>query len=312
MHEGSLVMNSTIARDAGMPSLDTPRDFIADLNESVVRRIVRQALQEDLGSGDLTTEAAVAPKQVANAHIVAKDAGVACGIEVARIVFDEVDTTIRFDALLKDGDPVMPGDRLLRVSGPARGLVTAERVALNFMQRMGGIATAAARMCAIAAPYGVKILDTRKTAPGLRLFDKYSVRMGGASNHRLGLYDMALIKENHVALAGGVTKAIRKVKDHLKALGRSARIEVEVETRDQLQEALEEGVDYIMLDNFSLEQVREGVELARRMGSRAELEVSGNVTLANLAMYAATGVQRISTGALTHSVIALDLSMLVD
>jgi nicotinate-nucleotide pyrophosphorylase (carboxylating) len=305
-------MKSTTARDFGTPPRDPSSDSVTDLNEIAVRRIVRQALQEDLGSGDLTTEATVGPEQAATARIVAKEAGVACGIEVARIVFDEVDPTIRFEAVCKDGDAVAPGDQLLRVSGPARGLVTAERVALNFMQRMSGIATAASRMCAIAAPYGVRILDTRKTAPGLRLFDKYSVRMGGASNLRLGLYDMALIKENHVALAGGVTSAIRKVKDHLKAHSRSARIEVEVETREQLEEALAEDVDYVMLDNFTLEQIREGVELARRMGSKAELEVSGNVTLANLPMYAATGVQRISTGALTHSVIALDLSMLVD
>jgi len=287
-------------------------ESISGLDEATVLASVRQALREDVGGGDLTTDATIAPAQTARASVISKEAGVVCGIEVARVVFMEVDSRIDFDALRKDGDMVSPRDRLFTVSGAARSLVTAERVALNFMQRMSGIATAAARMCAIAAPYGVRILDTRKTAPGLRLLDKYAVRAGGASNHRLGLYDMALIKENHVALAGGVARAIRLVKEHLRAQQRHARIEVEVETLEQLREALAEGVDYIMLDNFTLEQIGAAVKLARTTGTRAELEISGNVTLSNLPAYIATGVQRISSGALTHSVTALDLSMLVE
>ena len=287
-------------------------ESISGLDEATVLASVRQALREDVGGGDLTTDATIAPAQTARASVISKEAGVVCGIEVARVVFMEVDSRIDFDALRKDGDMVSPRDRLFTVSGAARSLVTAERVALNLMQRMSGIATAAARMCAIAAPYGVRILDTRKTAPGLRLLDKYAVRAGGASNHRLGLYDMALIKENHVALAGGVARAIRLVKEHLRAQQRHARIEVEVETLEQLREALAEGVDYIMLDNFTLEQIGAAVKLARTTGTRAELEISGNVTLSNLPAYIATGVQRISSGALTHSVTALDLSMLVE
>lgn len=270
------------------------------------------ALREDVGSGDFTAEATVEPEQLARAHIVSKQAGVVCGVWLAEQVFNLVDPQLEIETLCADGERVAPGDAIIQLRGRARSIVTGERVALNFLQRMSGIATYTRSICDIVSQCDVQILDTRKTVPGLRALDKYSVTKGGGHNHRLGLYDMALIKENHVALAGGVGNAVRLVKDRMLALGKKVRIEVEVETKEEFLEAVDSGVDYIMLDNFSVSAVEEAVQFVRKRGDELQLEASGNITAENVLEYALTGVHRISMGALTHSVTAFDLSLRID
>lgn len=270
------------------------------------------ALREDIGSGDFTTEATVEDSQLAHARIVAKETGIVCGGWVAEQIFKLVDPQLEIRTTRPDGERVAPGDTVLELSGRARSIVTGERVALNFLQRMSGIATYTRKICDIVSQYDVQILDTRKTVPGLRVLDKYSVTKGGGHNHRLGLYDMALIKENHVALAGGVSNAVQRVKDRMLALGRTIRIEVEVETKEEYLEALRSGVDYVMLDNFSESEVEEAVQLVKERGDKLQLEASGNITAENVLKYARTGVHRISMGALTHSVTAFDLSLRID
>ena len=270
------------------------------------------ALREDIGSGDFTTEATVEDSQFAHARIVAKEAGVICGGWVADQILKLVDPQLEIRITRPDGERVAPGDTVLELSGRARSIVTGERVALNFLQRMSGIATYTRKICDIVSQCDVQILDTRKTVPGLRVLDKYSVTKGGGHNHRLGLYDMALIKENHVALAGGVSNAVQRVKERMLALGRTIRIEVEVETKEEFLEALRSGVDYVMLDNFSETEVEEAVQLVKTRGDKLQLEASGNITAENVLEYARTGVHRISMGALTHSVTAFDLSLRID
>ncbi|WP_116813220.1 carboxylating nicotinate-nucleotide diphosphorylase, partial [Steroidobacter cummioxidans] len=207
---------------------------------------LQTALREDIGSGDLTTEATVKDSQFAHARIVSKQAGVVCGGWVAEQVFKLVDPLLEIQILRPDGTRVAPGDSIIELGGRARSIVTGERVALNFLQRMSGIATYTRKICDIVSQYEAHILDTRKTVPGLRALDKYSVTQGGGHNHRLGLYDMALIKENHVALAGGVSNAVQRVRDRMLALGKTVHIEVEVETKDEFLEAVRSGVDYVM------------------------------------------------------------------
>jgi nicotinate-nucleotide pyrophosphorylase (carboxylating) len=267
------------------------------------------ALREDVGTGDFTTEAAVGPDQLAQATITSKQTGVICGGWLAAEVFKMVDPDIEIEVLRGDGERVAPGDGIIRLRGRARSIVTGERVALNFLQRMSGIATRTRSICDIVSGCDVKILDTRKTVPGLRALDKYAVTQGGGHNHRLGLYDMVLIKENHVALAGGVGSAVRLVKDRMRALGRKIRIEVEVETQEEFLEAVDTGVDYIMLDNFEVSAVEEAVQLVGARGDGLQLEASGNITAESVLKYALTGVHRISMGELTHSVVAFDLSL---
>ncbi|OOG43461.1 carboxylating nicotinate-nucleotide diphosphorylase [Rhodanobacter sp. C05] len=273
---------------------------------------IETALREDIGSGDLTTEATVDDSQQAHARIVSKEAGTICGGWVAEQVFKLVDPQLEIQTLREDGERVAPGDTIIELRGRARSIVTGERVALNFLQRMSGIATHTRKICDIVSHCDVQILDTRKTAPGLRALDKYSVTKGGGCNHRSGLYDMALIKENHVALAGGISNAVRRVKERMHDVGRSIRIEVEVETKGEFLDAVRSGADYIMLDNFSEVDVEEAVQLIRKLGAELQLEASGNITSENVLGYASTGVHRISMGSLTHSVTAFDLSLRID
>ncbi|WP_068873034.1 carboxylating nicotinate-nucleotide diphosphorylase [Xanthomonas translucens] len=270
------------------------------------------ALREDVGAGDFTTEATVGLDQSARASIVSKQAGVICGGSLAAQVFKLVDSELKVEVLLADGELVAHGSPIIRLCGRARSIVTGERVALNFLQRMSGIATQTRTICDLVSQCNVQILDTRKTVPGLRALDKYAVTKGGGHSHRLGLYDMVLIKENHVALAGGVGKAIRLVKDRMLALDKKIRIEVEVETKEEFHEAVDSGVDYIMLDNFHESEVAEAVRFVRERGGELQLEASGNITADNVLGYARTGVHRISMGALTHSVLAFDLSLRID
>ena len=274
-----------------------------------VRRIVQSALEEDVGAGDVTSEWTVGAEAPASGRMIAKEAGVICGLDVARLVFGEVDREIDFTSRVRDGDRVTAGDEITRIEGPARGILTGERVALNFLQRMSGIATMTANYVEAVRGTGARILDTRKTTPGLRTLEKYAVRCGGGENHRFGLYDMVLIKDNHIAAAGGIGEAVRSAKCKMPSAKCQMPIEVEVKDLSELADALEVGVDRIMLDNMSVEEMRQAVEAVRKASDAVEIEASGGVTLAHLRKIAETGVDFVSVGALTHSARALDVSL---
>ncbi|MGB1138399.1 MAG: carboxylating nicotinate-nucleotide diphosphorylase [Luminiphilus sp.] len=274
------------------------------ISPQYVTETVTRALLEDVGTGDLTASL-IDSSALASATIMTREAGILCGMRFASEAFRQTDPACQLDWRLEDGDSLSAGDELCRIQGPARALLTAERTALNFIQLLSGTATTASLYAARVAHTGVKLLDTRKTLPGLRLAQKYAVACGGCHNHRIGLFDAFLIKENHIAAAGSISAAISTARRA--ATGKL--IEVEVETTEELHQALDAGADRIMLDNFSLEQLCEAVKAAR---GRAELEASGNVTDETLVSIAETGVDLISIGALTKHVRALDLSMRLD
>jgi nicotinate-nucleotide pyrophosphorylase (carboxylating) len=263
---------------------------------------VRRALEEDLGPGDVTSERVISPEATAEARIIAKQLGVAAGLDVAEAVFQQVDRRVAFRARVAEGDRISPGQVLAEVGGPARAILSAERTALNFLGRMSGIATLTRRFVDAVKGTGVKILDTRKTAPGLRAVDKLAVERGGGKNHRLGLYDLVLIKDNHIEFAGSLAEAVRRAR----AMESELEIEVEARSLEEVEAALQAGVDRILLDNMSPATMREAVRRAR---GRARLEASGNVNLDNVLEVAQTGVDDISIGALTHSAPVLDLSL---
>ncbi len=273
--------------------------------------VIQRALEEDVGDGDVTTLCTVAPTATYEGKLIAKASGVVAGLEVTQLTFDLVallhgqPDAVTFQAQVADGEPVARGTVLATVNGPGQVLLTAERTALNFLQRMSGIATLTAHYVAAVRGTKAKILDTRKTVPGLRLLDKQAVALGGGTNHRHGLYDMVLIKENHVAAAGGITAAVERVRSQDT---RQRAIEVEVRSLAELAEALPLGVDQIMLDNMDLAQMRAAVQ---QVNGAVPLEASGNVSLTTVAEIAATGVDYISVGKLTHSVEAFDISFLL-
>lgn len=273
------------------------------LDERLVREAVAMALAEDIGPGDATTRAVVPQGVAARGQIVAKDSGVLAGLPVAVATFAAVDPAVQVTPRVTDGFALAPGVVVAELAGPARGILTAERVALNFLQRLSGVATATATMVLAVEGTGAAIVDTRKTTPGLRALEKYAVRVGGGRNHRFGLFDGILIKDNHVALAGGVTAAIDLARAHAP---HSLRVEVEVESLEQVEQAIEAGADVILLDNMDLETMAAAVRLT---AGRALLEASGGITLHNVRAVAVTGVNMISVGALTHSAPALDLSL---
>ena len=270
--------------------------------------IVQRALAEDFGvlgsaAGDVTTLCTIPAAATLQGSFIAKANGIIAGLEVARLTFAQIDTSVQVEYTVHDGDPITKGQVFGTASGPARALLMGERTALNFMQRMSGIATMTHQFVEAVQPYKAVILDTRKTAPGLRLLDKWAVKLGGGENHRSGLFDMVLIKNNHITAVGSITAAINRVRECDE--GRRP-IEVEVRTLEELQEALALQPDRILLDNMSLDQMRAAVEIA---AGRVPLEASGNVTLDTVSAIAATGVDFISSGALTHSVKALDISL---
>ncbi|MCD6187769.1 MAG: carboxylating nicotinate-nucleotide diphosphorylase [Desulfuromusa sp.] len=269
-----------------------------------IERIVRTALQEDIGLGDVTTEATVAPDIVVRAELVAKEDFILAGLDVAATVFRILDPDVCFEKIFVDGQSVRKGEVLAWLKGKASILLQGERVALNLLQRMSGIASLTAQYVAAVEGTDAKIVDTRKTVPGLRALDKYSVRMGGGRNHRIGLFDGVLIKENHVAAAGGISAAIKKAQGKI-----SHTLKIEIETRNlpEVEEALQAGADIIMLDNMTLDEMRQGVDL---IAGKALVEASGGVNLERVRDIAGTGVNFISVGALTHSVVAADISML--
>lgn len=273
------------------------------LNPIAVEELVRRALLEDIGPGDITTEATIPADKQATAQIVTREDGVLCGHPVAKAAFRLMDPTLNYEELVPEGGAITAGQAVARITGSARSILTAERVALNFLQRMSGIATTTRNLSEAIKYYHARLTETRKTTPGLRLVEKYAVRVGGGVNHRYGLHDAVLIKDNHIAVAGGVRPAIiaaRKVATH------TSKVEVEVDTLEQLQEALDSGADIVLLDNMDTESMRKAVEMA---AGKAVLEASGGITPANLEDVARTGVDIISMGALTHSVKALDLGL---
>jgi len=267
-----------------------------------IRRVVEMALDEDAPHGDLTSEVFVPSDAVATADLVAREPGVFSGGEVFRIAMTAVDATVEVDVLVGDGDAFEAGARLATVTGPGRAVLRSERIALNLVQRMCGIATLTARYVAAAGP-SVRVADTRKTTPGLRALERHAVRCGGGHNHRFSLSDAVMAKDNHLALVGDVTVAIRAARARLP---HTTHLEVEVDRLDQIEPVLAGGVDTIMLDNFDLEDLRKGVEV---VGGRAMVEASGGVTLETIGAIAQTGVDVISVGALTHSVRNLDLGL---
>lgn len=267
--------------------------------------LIELAIGEDLGSGDITTEALVDARSRGKGVLTAKEPLVAAGLDVARAVFRRIDPSSVFEGRCVDGQPVASGDRLAVVEGSVSGLLQAERTALNFLQRLSGVATQVRRYVEALEGSGVRLVDTRKTTPGWRALEKAAVRAGGARNHRMGLYDGVLIKDNHIAAAGGIAAAVERVRSRVSHL---VRVEVEVTSIDEVHQALACGVEIIMLDNMDLEGIREAVAV---IGGRAQVEVSGNVTLEALPLLAATGVDIISVGALTHSARSVDISMAV-
>jgi quinolinate synthase len=268
-----------------------------------IQSIVRRALEEDIGSGDVTSSWTLPDDLELRGKIIAKATGVVAGLEVARMVFAALDQKVQFHRLVEDGSAVAPGDVLAAVQGPIKSILSGERVALNFLQRMSGTATLTRRYVDAVLGTETAILDTRKTTPGLRILEKMAVRLGGGQNHRFGLYDMVLIKDNHIAAAGSISMAVQAVKAHNKI---GLKVEVEVKNLAELRDALELDVDRIMLDNMDLEMMRQAVALT---AGRVELEASGGITLQNVAAVAQTGVDYVSVGALTHSAPALDISL---
>lgn len=264
--------------------------------------LIDLALKEDVGDGDITTDSIIPAETRRKAKMVAKADGIVAGLPVAEMVFRKLDTELKWNVLTPEGSKVRKGDVMVEFEGTYRALLTGERTALNFLQRMSGIATMSGKYADAVKDYKTVILDTRKTLPGFRMLDKYAVKTGGASNHRIGLYDMAMIKDNHIEVAGGIAKAVHAVRSKIKA---GIQIEVETTTLEQVQEALDAGADIIMLDNMDTATMRKSVGL---IAGRAKVEASGNMTLERLREVAATGVDYISIGALTHSVSALDIS----
>jgi nicotinate-nucleotide pyrophosphorylase (carboxylating) len=281
----------------------TPFDW--DVVQEQLDVVIQRALDEDILDGDITTLATIPAELTYTGHMIAKAEGVVAGLAVAQRTFTLLDDRVSFETQVADGTLVQPRDCIAIVQGPARALLTGERTALNFLQRMSCIATATRRYVEAVRETRAAILDTRKTAPGLRLLDKWAVALGGGVNHRIGLYDMVMIKDNHITAAGSIAAAVERVRN---ADSRNRPIEVEVKNLDELQEALALDVDQIMLDNMDVAAMTRAVEV---VAGRVALEASGNVTLETVAEIAATGVDYISVGKLTHSVTALDISFLL-
>jgi nicotinate-nucleotide pyrophosphorylase (carboxylating) len=277
------------------------------MNIDNLDELIKMALREDIGDGDHSTLACIPPTAMGTAKMLAKQDGILCGAEVGERVFKIVDNNLSVNLLKHDGDPIFKGEIVMTIEGPSGSILTAERTALNFMQRLSGIATETHRMVAMLKGTHTQLLDTRKTTPNMRLLEKYAVKCGGGTNHRIGLYDMVMLKDNHIDFAGGIEAAIDRTRDYLKAKGKDLRIEIEVRNLDELQRVLDHGgVDRIMLDNFDTDTLREAV---KRIDGKYETEASGGITEKTLRMYAETGVDFISVGALTHHIKSLDLSL---
>jgi nicotinate-nucleotide pyrophosphorylase (carboxylating) len=277
------------------------------LDKKLVDQFIKNAIAEDVGDGDHTSLSTIPANVLGKAKLIVKEDGILAGVELALEIFNQVDSSLKVDVMLQDGAAVKHDDIAFTVEGSTHSILLAERLVLNCMQRMSGIATKTNRIVQLLKPYKTQVLDTRKTTPGLRYLEKWAVKIGGGVNHRIGLYDMILIKDNHVDYAGGITNAIIAANNYLKQTHKKLAIEIEVRNLDELNQVLAQGnVDRIMLDNFELPLLKEAVDL---IDGRFITEASGGIVEENVAQYAACGVDYISMGALTHSVKSLDLSL---
>ncbi len=270
-----------------------------------LEKFIKEALKEDIGAGDITTNAIISDKETAAGKVIAKEDLILCGLDIVKNIFSYLDKNIEIDPKHTDGEKVQNGSTLLTFSGNTRSLLTGERVALNILQRLSGIATLTAKFVE-KVPNSVKILDTRKTTPGMRILEKYAVHCGGGSNHRFGLYDAVLIKDNHIKAAGSVTRAVEKAR---KNIPHPQEIEVEVKNMEEAKEALQSECDIIMLDNMSVDQIKEAVGIINK---KAKIEISGNIELSNIENIASLGIDSISIESITHSAPAVDISMVFD
>jgi nicotinate-nucleotide pyrophosphorylase (carboxylating) len=281
---------------------------ISDSTRNEILRIIDNAIQEDIGEGDHTSLATVPANAKGKAKLMVKDNGVLAGVELAQLIFHRIDPAFKINVEIKDGEKVEPGQIAFTVEGSSRSILMADRLVLNFMQRMSGIATKTNELAAIIAHLPAKLLDTRKTTPGIRLMEKWAVKIGGGHNHRFALYDMIMIKDNHVDYAGGIEQAIEHAAAYLKQKNKSLKIEIEVRNFNELTQVLAVGkVNRIMLDNFTPEQITEALKKIDR--NKFEVEASGKISSENILAYAQTGVDFISSGAITHSYKSLDLSL---
>lgn len=276
--------------------------------DQLIDRLIELAFAEDVGDGDATTLSTIPADAMGRQHLLIKQEGILAGVDIARRVFEFFDPSLKMTVFIEDGAHVKPGDIAFVVEGPVRSLLQTERTMLNIMQRMSGIATMTAKYQERLAGLHTKVLDTRKTTPGMRILEKMAVKIGGGANHRIGLFDMILIKDNHTDFAGGIAQAVARAKEWNRANGKDLRIEQEVRNTDEINEALEAGVDRIMLDNFTPERTAEAVKLIHSKNPSVEIESSGGITLNTLRDYGEAGVDFISVGALTHSVKGLDMS----
>ena len=271
-----------------------------------VSQLIELAIAEDIGDGDHSSLGSIPANEQGKARLLVKDVGVICGIHLAQHIFKRIDSTLVFEPHIEEGTHVKVEDIAFIVCGNIHSILQAERLVLNFMQRMSGIATLTKRLVGIIDGTNARLLDTRKTTPGMRIFEKYAVVVGGGTNHRMGLFDMVMLKDNHNDYAGGITAGVRQIKKYLENRNKSLKIEVETRNLEEVKEVLNVGVDRIMFDNFSPEEMKEAVKL---VDGRCETEASGGITESSIRSYAETGVDFISVGALTHSVKSLDLSL---
>lgn len=284
------------------------------MEKQELRKLIQLWFQEDIREGDHTSLCCIPPTQMGCQQLIIKDEGILAGVEVAKEIIDYFDPECRMEQFLKDGDAVKKGDIAFRVYGKELSLLQIERTMLNVMQRMSGVATTAHRYQSLISDTGCHVLDTRKTTPGLRYLEKEAVKIGGGMNHRIGLFDMILLKDNHVDFSGGITNALTRARDYCKEKGLNLRIEIETRSEDEIREALATGIpDRIMLDNFTPERTKAAVDIIRAWekthgGRKMEIESSGGITIDTIRDYALAGVDYVSVGALTHSVKSLDMS----
>lgn len=280
---------------------------MTEIDQKTIHQIITNALAEDIGDGDHSSLACIPANAIGTARLIVKDSGVLAGVALAKLICETVDKTLVFEQLIADGTNVTPGEIAFTLHGSARSILAAERTLLNFMQRMSGIATLTAELVGLLKGTKTQLLDTRKTTPGIRFMEKWAVRIGGGVNHRFALYDMIMLKDNHVDFSGGIAQAIQRTKDYLVTTNKSLKVEIEVRNLDELDQVLAIGqVDRIMLDNFSPALLKVAIE---KINGRFETEASGGIVKETLRTYAETGVDYISVGALTHSYKSLDLSL---
>lgn len=279
------------------------------LQQADVQELINIALREDIGSGDHSSLACISADKTGTAYCTAKDDGIICGLPLAKYIFQKVDSSLVFTTNLKDGDTIKKGDTVFTVEGKSISILTAERLVLNFCQRLSGVATQSKNISTLLKDYHTKVLDTRKTTPGMRLFEKYAVKIGGSYNHRIGLYDMIMLKDNHIDFAGGIAQAIDQTHHYLKQNNLNLKIEIETRSLDEVKQVLAKGgINRIMLDNFTPSLLKEAITLINK---QYETEASGGITQATITDFAASGVDYISVGALTHSAKSIDLSLKV-